>query len=163
YSPGRGSLVSFAYSLITIVDVVATSFLTFVVVDATLYSRAFILVLTAIRSDWPERTVQLFVDNLNLPESYLDDWIDMEFMAHRTEQIMKLCYFPFIVLSLLLLSRNFLFATLMQNLPNIISAALSTLLIVGSVYALRHSAETARETARQNVMAKLIAKKGDNE
>jgi hypothetical protein len=163
YSPARGSLVSFAYSLITIVDVVATLFLTFVVIDATLYSRAFILVLTAIRSEWPGRTVQLFMDNLNLPESYLDDWIDMEFMARRTEQIMKLCYFPFIVLALLLLSRNFLFANLPQKLPNIVSAALSTLFIVGSVYALRRSAETARETARQNVMTKLIAKKGNNE
>jgi hypothetical protein len=87
----------------------------------------------------------------------------MEFMACRTNQIMKLCYFPFIVLALLLLTRNSLSANVPKHLPTVISAIISILLIVASVFALRRSAEIARETARQNVMTKFIAKKGQNE
>ena len=162
-NPARGSLAPQVYACVTVIDVFATLFLMFVVIDAALFSRAFIRVLTAIRSDWPPQTVRLFTHTLKLPEPYLDDWIDMEFMARRTEQIMKLCYFPFIMLALLLITRNSIFANMPQHLPSLITAAIGALLIGGSVYALRRSAETAREIARQKLTTKLIAEKGSNE
>jgi hypothetical protein len=45
----------------------------------------------------------------------------------------------------------------------LLSHRVSTCGFATKCYALRRSAETARETARQNVMTKLIAKKGNNE
>jgi hypothetical protein len=157
----RSSVSKYLYLVATIMDVVTTLFLIFIVVDATLYSKAFIRCLTVAQSNWPEPTKRLFRQRFKMTDTDLDDWIDLQFMALRTTVITGLVYFPFVALAVLAVARNTIFANFSISWPIIITSLTSVAIIVGSVYTLRQAAEEARSSARALVMSRQIAAKED--
>jgi hypothetical protein len=158
--PARGDLALYLYRVVTSLDVIATLFLIFLVADATLYSRSFIKQLTAIRSEWPAKTIDHFARTLGLRGENLDDWIDMQFLAKRTQCITSLIYYPFLMIALLLVSRSRIFDDFTTPATLVITQAISVTVIIGSVFALRSAAEEARASATEHLASKIIAAKG---
>ena len=84
-------------------------FLTFVVIDAILLHEGFLNQLKKEESYWPDRTFEKFnypiKPNRPLNESDLADYWDILLIAKRTEAVGGLIYYPFIILSLLIVAR----------------------------------------------------------
>jgi hypothetical protein len=159
-TPARGDLAFYLYRGVTSLDVVATLFLTFLVADATLYSRSFVKQLTAVRSEWPARTVEHFARTLGLRGENLDDWIDMQFLAKRTQCITSLIYYPFLMIALLVVSRSRVFDDFTTPATLVITQVISVAVVIGSVVALRLAAEKARGCATEHLTSKIIVAKG---
>jgi hypothetical protein len=161
--PARGDRAREIYSAVTLVEVIATLFLIFLVADATICSRAFIKRLTAVSTLWPPKTIAQFQLELNMDSCYLADWIDMQYLARRTHCITRLIYFPFLALALLIASRSQLFDAFSTPWTLVIAQAISPAVVIGSVLALRSAAENARTVACEHLTSKIIAAKRSDE
>ena len=84
-------------------------FLIFFVADATVLCVLFMRGLRLHAANWPKPTLAAFHARLGVPVQYLDDWIDLELVARRTRCVAALIYYPFIVLSLMILARSAFF------------------------------------------------------
>lgn len=159
--PARGTRAREIYWWVTLLDVMPTLFLTFLVADATLYSRTFISRLTQISTVWPDPTFAKFARRYCLSRNALADWIDLQYLAKRTECITQLIYFPFLSLTVLFLSRSHLFDDFSMPWTLPASQAISVAVIIVSVLAYRLAAENARRAARNHLTAKIVAARGD--
>ena len=159
--PARGTRAREIYSWVTLLDVMPTLFLTFLVADATLYSRTFISRLTQISTVWPDQTFDKFARRYGLPRGALADWIDLQYLAKRTQCITQLIYLPFLSLAVMILARNHLFDDFSMPWTLPASQAISVAVIIASVLAYRLAAENARKAARNHLTAKIVAAQGD--
>jgi hypothetical protein len=158
--PVRGVRAGEIYSWVTLFNVITTLFLTFLIVDATLYSRKFISRLTRISTVWPDQTFAKFARRYGLPRGALADWIDLQYLAKRTRCVTRLIYLPFISLTVMIMGRSRLFDDFPTSWTALAAQAISITLIVGSVLSYRLAAENARKTARNNLTAKIVAAQG---
>jgi hypothetical protein len=161
-APTRGPVAHHVYSWITILDVVITLLLIFLVVDATLFSRSVVLHLAAVESHWPEKLVEGYKERLHLGRANLEDLFDMRFVADRTRCITRLIYFPFLMLALLMVSRSPILDSYTFTPTLVISQVIILAVIIGSVVSLRHAAEQARNTAIEHLSEKITAAKRTN-
>jgi hypothetical protein len=143
--PARGPVAHFLYTSVTIIDVLATLVVIFLVVDATLLSRSVVVQLTAIESHWPR------------VERDQADWSDIKFIARRTSCITQLIYFPFVMLALLIVSRSPIFDNYTFTPTSALMQVISLAIIIGSVSPLRRAAERARKSALDNLSKKIMA------
>ena len=160
-TPGRGARIQSIYFDVTIIAVVLTQFLIFLVADATLLSRAFRKRLTAVATIWPPPTIVAYHTRFGLEGSDLADWLDMTFLAKRTRCITNLIYLPFLALAFLVISRSRMFDDFDVSLTIVVVQAIGILLVIGAVLSLRAAAENARRVAIEELEAKIIAAKGD--
>ena len=89
----------------------------------------------------------------------LDEWIDLDFMAFRTNCISKLIYFPFAIFALIIISRSTAFADFALSVPILTTQIVGFIIIFGCAMALCFSAEKARETAKSRLTKRLVAVK----
>jgi hypothetical protein len=148
YVPARGLVAYHMYKWITRIDVSVTLIMIFIVVDATLLSRWFVLRLSAIESHWPR------------VERDQEDWSDIKFTAGRTACITQLMYIPFAMLALLVVSGSPIFDNFTVTPTLVIGLAIILTLIIVSVSSLRHAAEEARKKALDNLSKKITANHG---
>ena len=84
-------------------------FLTFFVIDAILLHEGFLLQLEKKETYWPDKTFQgfkyPFKPNRPINESDLADYWDILLISKRTEAVGRLFYYPFVILSLLIVAR----------------------------------------------------------
>jgi hypothetical protein len=158
--PARGNRAQHLYDVVTLCEVLSTLFLTFLVADATLYSREFIRRLTAVSTVWPQKTVAEFMQKywLENPDD-LSDWMDIQFLAKRTASITQLIYFPFLALTVLILSRSPLLDNFSMPWTVVIAQAISVSVVIGAAFAYRSSAERARRVACEHLTRRIIATK----
>jgi hypothetical protein len=114
-------------------------------------------------SRWPRDTLQRFAAATNLPERYLDYWINMHLIARRTEAVGNLIYYPFAVIALMLISQSSIFDHWSLAPGHIIVISCSVLLISGCALALRWQAETARKKAIWRLSSEKIRLKGGSD
>jgi hypothetical protein len=157
--PARGSLAHYIYIYVTRTNVIATLFLTFLVTDATLYSRATIARLMEISTVWPLETRRRFGQNFALQDDNLADWIDMQYLVMRTSCITQLIYFPFLALTALILSRSELFTDFSMPWTLPIAQAICLGVIIASVLVYRSTAEAARKVAHDRLTEKIATAK----
>jgi len=137
-------------------------FLVFFVVDATMLCVFFVRGLGMHHANWPERTLKAFTARTCLPSEYLNDWIDLQFIARRTRSVGALIYYPFIVLSLMLLARSSFFDNWYTAPSVTILATLSFAIVLGCAIALRRSVEVSRRQALGNLRDEVLRAKGAN-
>lgn len=159
-APLRGDLTATMQSLTTQPTSIAILFLVFFVVDATVLSVLFVRGLRLHHANWPQRTLQQFNASTGLPVEHLDDWIDLQFIARRTRCVGTLVYYPFIVLSLMLLARSPFFDAWYTPPSVAVLAALSFAIVLTCAWALRHSAETSRRLALDHLHDAILRAKG---
>jgi hypothetical protein len=136
-------------------------FLIFFVADTTLYCARFVSKIRRVNYEWPDRTLTKYAKAFNLHKDYLDDWIDMEFIAERTDCINKLVYLPFMMLALLIVSRSSVFDYFPPNWPVLSMTTLGFLIVMICALALPWEAEEERRTAIRKLSECLINIKGE--
>jgi hypothetical protein len=161
FIPARGSRAQSIFRWVTLSDFLAALFLTFLIIDATIYSRLFMKRLTVISTKWPYSTILKYKLNFHLTDEYdLRDWTDLQFLAERTSCITKLVYFPFLALALLIFSRSQLFDDFSMPWTLMVAYAAVLSIIIGAVIAYRLTAEKARRVACRHLSNRIIAAKG---
>jgi hypothetical protein len=155
--PTRGNLSFSAYYLIATFLFLATLFLIFFfVADATLLCWSAIKSFRVEKGIWPAVTMQEFSRRLALPEDVLDHWLGLLFVSKRTECITGLIYYPFLILALLVVSRNRTFANFSPSLAMVAVTGISVLILIGCAVALHWSAETSRTQARAQLNDEIV-------
>jgi antibiotic biosynthesis monooxygenase (ABM) superfamily enzyme len=95
--------------LIFFTTICAFLFLTFFVIDAILLHESFLLQLGKRETCWPDATFRRFEYSITssrpLNESDLADYWDILLISKRTEAVGRLIYYPFVILSLLIVAR----------------------------------------------------------
>ncbi|ULO24116.1 hypothetical protein [Methylocystis sp. SB2] len=156
--PWRGELRKVYYDVTTPV-VFLMLILIFLVVDSTLLCLQFVNALRKHKTLWPPETHQTFEKKLELKDPLLDEWIDLNFIASRTNCISKLIYFPFAIFALMIMSRSTAFAEFALSVPILATQIVGFIIIFGCAMALCFSAEKARETAKSRLTKRLVAVK----
>src|SRR5262249_41524143 len=129
-------------------------FLVFFVVDATVLCVHFVRGLQHLRGtpgNWPEATLTHFTDEVGIPSPPVEIWIDLQFIARRTRCVTQLIYYPFIVLSLWLLSRNPAFDRWNVTVGTLAPAVLGAAVALGCALALHWAAEKSRADALERL------------
>lgn len=155
--PVRGALSAQVHFWLALTAVVTMTFLVFGVVDATWFCVRFVQQLRLHGANWPQRTLNHFRAQMGpLPPRLLDHWIDLQFAARRTRVVTRLIYYPFIVLSLLLVARHRAFDD--WKLPWLLigMGLLSLAIVLACAVALRRSVEQSRQAALREVDHALL-------
>lgn len=137
-------------------------FLVFFVVDATVLCVRFVDGLRVLHDqskrevNWPNTTLHEFGSKLWIPTPFLEDWIDLQFIARRTRCVTALIYYPFIVISLWLLSRNLAFDRWTWSIGSVFPAAIGAAVAVACAVLLRRAAEASRAQAITHIQDALM-------
>ena len=150
----------------------AVVLLTFYVADATLLNRRLIQYLTKGTTQWS----QTAFDNLRAlwclqkrprwlrrkdkhvpPNELLIDYLDIDLIAQRTEVVGGLIYYPFVITSLLILSRASIFDYWTWPLALILLIGFNVAYATFSAVYLRRTAELARTQALKRLNDRLMA------
>ncbi len=161
YVPQRGPLSLAVHQGLHVLMFGAIYFLVFFVVDATAFCVTFVRGLRQQRTNWPPPTLAKFERELQIPRAYLDNWIDLEFIASRTRCVTRLIYFPFIVLSLFLVSRSAAFDDWYMPATGIVLAVLGAGVALACAVALRYAAEASRRHAMERLRDEITRVSGE--
>lgn len=161
YAPQRGALSASVHLWLHFLMFGAIYFLVFFVVDATAFCVSFVHGLRHTKSNWPASTLAKFEAELQIPRSYLDNWIDLVFIAERTKCVTRLIYFPFVVLSLFLVSRSAAFDDWYMPTTGIVLAVLGASVALACAVALRYAAEASRRYAMELLRNDITRVSGD--
>ena len=101
---------NFPFPLLVGCTIFAFLFLTFFVIDAILLHESFLIQLEKKETRWPDATFQKFQypfgpDRPRSNESDLADYWDILLISKRTESVGSVIYYPFVILSLLIVAR----------------------------------------------------------
>jgi len=96
---------------------------------------------------------------LLLRTELVHDWIDLEFVAKRTNCIGSLIYFPFLMIALLILSRSNIFANYAPSLTIPIWFGISLSIVLSCAVMLWWVARATRDIAKQNLTEGIIRAK----
>jgi len=172
--PYRGGASLLANYLALLFSATVFIVLGMVVLDATWRSVDLITRLTKYTSVWPKKTLRRFdlEEGISTPEAvelaklrdelgkhdkyYLNEWIDIQFIAAHTKEIGKLVYYPAIILILMIFARSKIFDN--WNIPlGLVLIFLSSagLTLICALY-LRRTAERARQAVSRQISSMLI-------
>jgi hypothetical protein len=154
----RSSLASNAYWITGYIDAILMLLLMFLVFDATFFCLLFVNKLRR-RTQWPQATAGLYKGRLKLQTNLVHDWIDLEFVAKRTDCIGWLIYFPFVMIAVLIVSRSNIFANYAPSLTFLIWFGISLFIVFSCAVMLWWVARLTRDIAKQNLMEGIIRAK----
>ena len=156
--PIRGPFAGYFIGLM-MTTIVLFLFLTFFIIDAILLHEGFLNQLKERESCWPDATFKNFNYKIQPDrppnQSDLADYWDILLIARRTEAVGGLIYYPFIILSLLILARLSYFDN--WNWPPVLILTFS-LHFALALYAAWRLPEVAREY-RDKVLERLKRRK----
>jgi hypothetical protein len=162
FVPQRGDFSLTVHQWLHDLMFVAIYFLVFFVVDATTFCVSFVRGLrTSPGANWPNATLVEFEKKLQIPRAYLNQWINLEFIALRTKCVTRLIYFPFIVLSLFLMSRSPFFDHWYMPTTGLVLVVLGAGVALACAVALRYAAEGARRDAIKELSNEIIRANGE--
>ncbi|SCK56655.1 hypothetical protein VAR608DRAFT_5905 [Variovorax sp. HW608] len=166
FVPQRGGMSLLVHESLRIPALLMMYFLVFFVVDATVLCVRFVRGLLRLRrlheyaANWPEATLRRFEAQMGMPRAYLENWIDLQFVARRTRSVTRLIYYPFIVISLWLLSRSAVFDHWTLSVGTVVPAAIGAAVALGCAVALRLAAEDSRKHALEQVKNEILRVSG---
>jgi len=108
---------------------------------------------------WPEKMMERFwpVSVEEIPgQCVIDPWLDVRFIAHATEPAQRIIFYPFVVLSLLMLSRSDLFDRWVTPVFLVVIYAVSIALVVIAALRMRYCAEKVRRLSLDNLNTRLM-------
>ena len=165
-SPTRGAVSYWLDKALIMLAVFAMLLLIFFVVDATVFACQMVLRLQApLRNSqpgggtvwrWPTSTLSRYEQELNVHFRHLDQWIGLRFIAERTSVVAPLIYYPFIVISLMIVSRSAVFANWNMPIGLILVISGSVIIVSGCAIWLRICAESARKKAIEDLTLETI-------
>jgi hypothetical protein len=160
-APHRGVLSSNVYWRTTYSLVILMQFLTFLVLDATVLCLLFIGRLRRAQSEWPTETINYYAKILRIKGEPIYDWIDLNFVAKRTQSIGNLIYYPFSLIALLMITRSNIFANFAPSLTIMISLGVSLSVVFTCAILLCWAARRSRDGARSRLTDGIISARGN--
>jgi hypothetical protein len=184
FVPARGAWAQKWDFFFFVCAIAGSMFLTFYVADVTLLNRRLIHYLTKGVTRWPEKAVASLRGRWRLseqvvasepiikfvrlfhkiarpvelpPTELLVDYLDIDLIARRTQIVGDFIYYPFVVISLLIISRSGIFDHWTWALPLLILLGFNAGYAAFSAIYLRRTAERARQSALQRLSDRLIA------
>ena len=94
-----------------------------------------------------------------VPEN-LDEWLDIQLIAKRTEAIGKFIYYPFIVLFIMIAARNNFFDRFDWPMSLLLIFGINTAYAFYCAFALRQTTEKARNEELKRLEEKLVKARG---
>jgi hypothetical protein len=159
----RSDLADNAYFATGLLDWVLTQFLIFVVFHATCSCLLFVNKLQCGNKGrpWPDTTVSRYNSRLQLPQTdgFINEWINLDFVARRTRCIGKLIYYPFVLLAILILSRSTVFANFGPSLIIPLIHGISLFIVFACTLMLWLAAKSAHNAAREHLGDGVIGAK----
>jgi hypothetical protein len=158
--PVRGRTVALIDSIILTLCVVSFAFLLFFVIEETRRCGSLVRLVTR-SSHWPKDTLNRFGQRrcaggdvaLN---DYLEDWLGIELIGRRTEMVTRLIYYPFLILTLLVLARNTIFDNWTFPPALVITLLAGLAIAITCALHLRSTAEKARRRTLDGLGEKLL-------
>ncbi len=129
---------------------------TFFVVDATYLNALFIQHLLKLDTHWPEGAQKEF-QRTHIDPKELTEYLDIRFIAMRTDVVGKVIYYPFVIFFLIVVSRISLFDNWDWPLSLLIILIANVSLALLSAILLRRSAEEARKVALTKLRERQLA------
>jgi hypothetical protein len=163
FMPGRGDASFIMDKVAVFMTVIALIVVTFYVMDATRLCTRFIKILSLNGATWPtEKTEQFKKDDKlwKLSSEEQNEWTTIRFIARRTEAVGKMIYYPFLVLFLLIISRNHFFDAWKWPMSLIIIQGFNVSFALFSALHLRRTAEKARQKSLARLNERLSRELG---
>jgi hypothetical protein len=161
FVPQRGTISVAVHETLHALVFLMLYMLVFFAADAAFLCVSFIRLLRERRSVWPAKTFRHFEKMLGFAhDGLIDHWADLELLAQRTQAINHLIYYPFILLSLVLLSRSSAFDDWAMPLSGKVLTVLGALIALCGPVALRTAAERSREAALKDLDVALMQASG---
>jgi hypothetical protein len=118
---------------------------------------------SGVESRWPRRTVEHYASQLRVDRPLVDRWIEMRLIDRRTRAVARLVYYPFIVLSLMLLARSSVFDNWTLARPLLIALGGGFAIVIACAVLLRRAAEVSRRKAVWRLNNEIISLRGQGE
>lgn len=152
--PYRGYPSLIVSIVLLILSVSTMIILMFFVVDAT---RLCLQVVYAIIEypNWPKQLVDKFKEKSKLEREDVENWLDVQFIDHFTKVVVKLIYYPFIILLIMILARNRYFDNWNFPFSLVIVFLVCFFHALGCAIALQRAAGRARQTAVGELQRRL--------
>lgn len=155
-SPYRGSISWVVNWVLLILSVLSMVFVMLFVVDATHLCLRFIQKLRGKTTEWPAPVISYFETNQNKAPDGLAEWLDIKLIASHTEVVGRMIYYPFILLLIMIASRNTLFDNWDFPVSLIIVLLLYFLQPLICAIILRREAEKARRESLHRLQKDLL-------
>ncbi len=168
--PARGDWSRNWDGVFLVLAILGSVSLTFYVADVTLLSRRFIHYLMKDVTTWPEAAVTNLrgrwsrtegatvpAEGKIPPNELLREYLDIDFIARATDFVGRLVYYPFIVISVLIISRSSIFDYWTWPLALLIIVSFNAGYAAFSVIYLRRTAERARQRSLKRLHDILIS------
>lgn len=154
--PARGDLAFYAHWAVLIAAVTGFWTLLFFALDQTLRANC-LARLHSGQTIWPEENYKKFwPDEGKAEQKIFTDWLDARLIAHATEPIQRIVFYPFLVLALLILARSSLFDNWDMPFLLYVMFGVPILLMIGAAWPLRDRAEKVRATALRWLHVRLM-------
>ena len=153
-APVRGDISAALDQVILLSTVIAFQVLTIAALDATILCFRLITELRDHRTVWPDDARERMARKLRLKLSgpfgetaarVIDEWLDIQIIAKRSEAVERLIYYPMIVLSLMVLARNTAFDNWALTPALLIVYSINASIVVIAALMLRRAAESSRQ------------------
>jgi hypothetical protein len=150
-APARG-LTAFKFDRgVLVLAVIGMMILFFYVFDALQLNSDFIRIFTRGVSKWAAYVANRSRRKPPLTDDELSRYLDILFVAQRTEAVAPLIWYPLIVLAVMIVARSSFFDNWTWPLSLILVFALNAMWAFGSAVFLRRAAEQLRATAIRNL------------
>jgi hypothetical protein len=149
YNPARTAFARSCDRLFTIVAVSAFYFLCFWVLDVAYANVLFIRYLTKTKTQFHEIVIKQYLPAKDISDVL--DFVDIRLIARRTKVVGEAVYYPFFVLSLLMIAKCSLFADWDWSPFVFTMSGTSIALAMVAPALLRATAETARKQSVQKI------------
>ena len=147
FNPFHGADSGRASFLVIISCVFLYVFLIFLVVDVTrLYAR-FVKLLSKSNVTWPEEVTEPYCKDYGLTKAVATQKLKLDLIVKRSKVVDKLIFLPFIILSLMIVSRSEYFDHWHMPLQLAFVILLGACIAISSAIRLRRTAEDARKLA----------------
>ena len=163
-APVRGEVGRTLDQVILMSVVFCFQLLTIAALDATILCLRLITELRDRHTVWPEDARERMARKLRLKLSgplgeaaarVIDEWLDIQIIAKRSEAVVRLIYYPMVVLSLMIVARNTAFDNWVLTPALMIVYVLNASLVVIAALALRSAAEKSRQHSLQIIRDSL--------
>jgi len=155
-SPHRGPWSQLISRTVLAFGVAGTVALVFFVVDATHLCQRFVTAFRVRRFIWPSADLEEAATHRPCDDKNdLSEWLSIQLIATRSQQVGKLLYYPCVAIFLMALARLHLFDRWNIPVPLIIILSLMFLALVIHSLVLRREADRARKAVLQRLREKL--------
>jgi hypothetical protein len=163
FNPARGGFALGASQLIVQGAVAFMLVLLFFVLDAIQLCRVFVSSITRKKNEWPPDAIDALKRSTSYPADIAGELLSIRFTGQLTHAVGKLVMYPFLVLSLMIVSRLRIFDA--WDIPWSLVAIFTVLFIsiIWASFSLRNTAEAGRRTVLVRLRDGLAQQLGHDE